>query len=675
MMRRLRSSHLVLILAGAALLSSRCLADDTCCMQGSEDLYLATFDQIIEDSYSALTEAPNALLADCAAGGTTAPDAMTSWTLAAGAPSSSVGASCGASCVLTVAAGATLHMNASLNIGALVVEANGRVEWDDASQRDAADLWLCAGYVAVEGTFELNVTRSRAWIYVKNNGASHSYLGPRVVGAFGFGDVTARLDVAGRALRRTWSLLASPAAAGDGAIMLMHDATEMGWRVGDRIAIAPTTDGSAGRGETFHVRAIDGATVTLGDASGAAAVTAQAFAAEFKARNGLLALKTAEVLNLARSVVITGDDFEHVPCDESLDGDVFGESISASGCACTTYASGGHRSTCTIGLHTLAAFNAVYRVQNARLEKCGQRGIAARYCAHMHLAGDCPGCLVSGNAFEHSQQRGLVVHGTHRTTARENVFYDVRGAAIYVEDGNELFNSFEYNVGVCPWPLTDETKWGCTLPGTSNAQSDTSLNQAGLWSLSPTQIMIGNRFANSFNGMLFETNAFGANGRQYSEGQVCTAFLPIGRVEGNTFHGHGRFGTYILSSHWPHETNLTQLLAADGLMDDITCSGFTADGGDAGVPATLKYNVDYQNAFVGGYVVLVLYLPSAMGRRPLLVGTVKKVFRAPGTIWATSSSRATTPRTTIAAFTGRPPRTSPTAARHTSRAHTMQTRR
>ena len=41
-------------------------------------------------------------------------------------------------------------------------------------------------------------------------------------------------------------------------------------------------------------------------------------------------------------------------------------------------------------------------------------------------------------------------------------------------------------------------------------------------------------------------------------------------------------------------------------MDDITCSGFTAEGGDAGVLATLKYNVDYQNAFVGGYVVLVL---------------------------------------------------------------------
>ena len=171
----------------------------------------------------------------------------------------------------------------------------------------------------------------------------------------------------------------------------------------------------------------------------------------------------------------------------------------------------------------------------------------------------------------------------------------------YVEDGNEMFNRFEYNVAVCPWPLSDPTKWGCTIPGTANGQADTSLNQAGIWSLSPMQTMLGNRFANSFNGMLFETNAFGADGRGLASGEVCTWALPLGRIEGNTFHGHGRFGSYLLSSHWSHRTNLTALLAADGRMNDVTCSGFTADGGDAGAPATMADNVDFQNVFVGGY--------------------------------------------------------------------------
>lgn len=218
---------------------------------------------------------------------------------------------------------------------------------------------------------------------MKNNGAAHPLLGERSFGAFGIGNgPTARLDIAGRALRRTWSLLASPGATGDGALTLMHDATEMGWRVGDRIAIAPMTSGSAGWGEAFHVRAIDGAVVTLGDASGAARATAQAFGAAFNAMDdGLLALRAAEVVNLARSVVVTGDDFEHVACDPSLVNLVDG--VSTQGCACADYGYYGTRDTCTVGLHTVAAWDAVYRVQHARIEKCGQRGIGGRYAMNI----------------------------------------------------------------------------------------------------------------------------------------------------------------------------------------------------------------------------------------------------------------------------------------------------
>jgi hypothetical protein len=231
--------------------------------------------------------------------------------------------------------------------------------------------------------------------------------------------------------------------------------------------------------------------------------------------------------------------------------------------------------------------------------------LARRYCAHLHLLGSCPDCLLENNAFEFSMQRGLVIHGTHLATARNNVFGDVRGAAMYIEDGNEMLNSLEYNVAICPWNLNDPDKWGCTIPGTSNGQADTSLNQAGLWSLSASNNMLGNRFSNSFNGMLFETNAFGSNGRQFSEGKACTQFHPLGRVEGNTFHSHGRFGTYVLSSTWPKDiASFAELLAADGKVKDIdgsSCSGFDASGGDLGLPATLKNNVDYYNTVVGQY--------------------------------------------------------------------------
>ena len=39
----------------------------------------------------------------------------------------------------------------------------------------------------------------------------------------------------------------------------------------------------------------------------------------------------------------------------------------------------------------------------------GQRGMFGRYCVHMHFMGECPHCLVKGNAIEFGMQRGIVV--------------------------------------------------------------------------------------------------------------------------------------------------------------------------------------------------------------------------------------------------------------------------
>jgi hypothetical protein len=109
-----------------------------------------------------------------------------------------------------------------------------------------------------------------------------------------------------------------------------------------------------------------------------------------------------------------------------------------------------------------------YRVQYTRVEKCGQRGVLGRYCLHFHLIRDCQNCLAKGNAIEFSQQRGVVIHGTHLTSVEENVLFDVRGGGIYIEDGNEIGNNIRYNTVICPNKY-DGPKQGCTVPGTSTA--------------------------------------------------------------------------------------------------------------------------------------------------------------------------------------------------------------
>ena len=282
-------------------------------------------------------------------------------------------------------------------------------------------------------------------------------LGSRFFGARSTGaDSFPVIDVSGRPLQRTWSVLATPVAAGQTTISLLHDPVAMGWLVGDRVVISPTTGRSAGYTRGYTISALNsvGNTVTFSNA------TDQAYAAVFQAgRTASVAVMSAEVINLSRNVIITGDDFRHIPCDASL------ENPTPLGCACDATIS---KTQCTAGLHTLLSGAGLMRMQYTRVEKCGQRGIMGRYCLHLHLVGHCPNCLFKGNAVEFGHQRGIVVHDSHSSLAEDNVLNDVRGAGIYLEDGNELFNRIQYNVVICPWPGGGNPPYyGCSIPGTS----------------------------------------------------------------------------------------------------------------------------------------------------------------------------------------------------------------
>jgi hypothetical protein len=205
--------------------------------------------------------------------------------------------------------------------------------------------------------------------------------------------------------------------------------------------------------------------------------------------------------------------------------------------------------------------------------------------------GESPTSVFRGNAIENSQQRGITLHGTHLSTIEDNVLNDVRGTGIFVQSGNEMYNKINYNVVICPTPKSGPVG-GCTLPGTDNGQSDGAVNQAGLWSIARSNDMIGNRFANSYNGMFYDfTNyIYGAH----------PLFNVMGRVEGNTFHGHGRFGTYVLQ-YYPRDNCLASI-ANDGLIDSTNpCPAFDPTGLDSGRAVVLANNVDYDNVFVGGY--------------------------------------------------------------------------
>jgi len=86
-------------------------------------------------------------------------------------------------------------------------------------------------------------------------------------------------------------------------------------------------------------------------------------------------------------------------------------------------------------------------IENVRVEKCGQNGVDGKYFLHFHRLRSCPKCVSSNNANDSGQQRGMVLHGTHLSNVVSNMLYDVRGAQIYVEGGNEMYTVLAYTNG------------------------------------------------------------------------------------------------------------------------------------------------------------------------------------------------------------------------------------
>ncbi len=62
--------------------------------------------------------------------------------------------------------------------------------------------------------------------------------------------------------------------------------------------------------------------------------------------------------------------------------------------------------------------------------------------------------------------------------------------------------------------------------------------------------------------MLYQEQGLGG-GRSLLRGKMCNNKQKIGRLEGNTFHHCGRFGTYVLADVYP--SNVESTIESDGV--------------------------------------------------------------------------------------------------------------
>ncbi|KAJ9457879.1 hypothetical protein DIPPA_28035 [Diplonema papillatum] len=99
------------------------------------------------------------------------------------------------------------------------------------------------------------------------------------------------------------------------------------------------------------------------------------------------------------------------------------------------------------GGHLLVAgSNSRARIAGVATRYMGQTNVMARYPLHMHLMENQPDSYFSDNTMRDTYFRCLVIHGTHRTLATENVAFNATGNCYYIEDGVEEDNTVSHNL-------------------------------------------------------------------------------------------------------------------------------------------------------------------------------------------------------------------------------------
>ena len=392
----------------------------------------------------------------------------------------------------------------------------------------------------------------------------HDSLGSRFI----VGKAGSSMIMHGRPLDRTWTLLASNSAAGSSVLNVKHDPDAMGWQVGDEIGIATTTRTDSPR---RFITAIDGNSITIDEPLlhthwGGMRDLAGGFSLEM----------AAEVINLQRSIVITGDDEDFLTQGSSK------------------YLLGWHGGSFEAEDHN----DSVYDIRYIRTDNCGQKNIMGRYCFHFHLKRQCKTCVVKGNAVVNSSQGAIVIHGTHQSLVEENVLWNSVTVGVYTEDGNEMNNTISRNVMIC------SNLFLCKFGNHQNDwQPESGVKEGGLFFFGMTNNVLENRVAGHEHGWWTPGGSVWL-GKGQASNLICPQYAPFLTVRGNVFHDCQRFGTYPDNQH-PRQLIRDEdgyvVKNEQGQME--SCNEFKADGSDNGLTCFIEDNVDWHNMFVGQYAV------------------------------------------------------------------------
>jgi hypothetical protein len=414
--------------------------------------------------------------------------------------------------------------------------------------KSGVDLELTAGVIRITGSGALLAGSSaaphsgRGTITLTDTdvAADAAGMGTRGILVSGGG----RLALHGRGPAVAWTRLNEHAEAGSTTLRLER---AVDWRAGDQIVVAPTEwyPLDLWAPQTLHDATTPTERLSAAGSSGTTLNLQTALAAfkwgrlQHATDSGLSLIRgsfakphpdavdtldeRAEVGNLTRDIVIQGAD------DALWRSQGFGAQVMVMDRASTL------------------------QLDGVELRRVGQAGRNGRYPIHWHMLsysatgaelGDATGHVVRNSSVWQSSQRCMVIHGTNGVELRNNICHDIKGHALFVEDGAERRNRIEDNLVLRVRSPADAqlvaqheqrgTAGGCGASGAA----------VGLWLTNPDNTVRGNAVADAQgNGywLSYAQRPF----KQSAAVPLRPFNLPHAAFENNSARANGHFGLML----------------------------------------------------------------------------------------------------------------------------------
>ena len=254
-----------------------------------------------------------------------------------------------------------------------------------------------------------------------------------------------KLQLFGAAPVVPWTRLNAHAPAGSNALTLERN---VGWKAGDQIVVAPTEwYGSVWVPQSVQNASTATQRLTLASSSANVVHTTSALN---RFRWGLLQYMTDSGISLTKGVF----NKPHLDAVDTLDERAevgnLSRNIVIQGANDAKWVNNG------FGAHVMVMdLASTLQLNGVEMRRMGQEGLTGRYPIHWHLLsyaadgtalGDASTHFVRNSSVWDSRNRCMVLHGTNGVSLTNNICYDIKGHAIFLEDAVERRNKIEGNL-------------------------------------------------------------------------------------------------------------------------------------------------------------------------------------------------------------------------------------